>query len=929
MDILGKAQASVHESQARKAYEAEDYRKALTNYLQLLKFKLSSKSSSGLPDLYRSIGLCYMKLEVSLDDEKRRNTLKAAGYFIKSGDAFGEAGDPHNAGISYEFAGNCYEEVGDNAKAAEIDKKSAEMFGQSHEDYQSSHAYLEAAGYAEKNGDFAGAGEDYIKAAELEVNLKDSTKASSNYKHAGACFERLGKHERAREVYLLAGGLDEKLGDYVSAAKAFEAVALSEENLGDFKGALENHLKSADISEKNAKAGQAVTSYGNAGRCAMKLGDADGALKFMDQARKIASDSKDNKSEAKLLAAMGGAYQARGKVDDAINSFKASADASFRLGDRGTAVESLRKAIKLDEGRVSELSGGGKSAEAAGYLVDEAECFEKLKDFEQAADKFFKAAELLSKLEDPKKSSEVFMRAAEDYAHAKRPGKAADCYIKVGQFEKAGEYFSQKAAESLGLRDYFAAGESYETASYCFEKLARVNEVKDYCNKTIWQFTTFLDEAKNKGNADAAKVASAKRKITECYLRLDLARKSLPYAQLALDDYMKLNDERSRKIAEAEKHFLEAKIAFTQAQYEVSINGFKEAVRLVGEVGRKGFSEFYGGFLDGLAAKSQEVLKEIETKPDVLIVVGEPEGIEVDARAVMQVLLTNMGGTPVFDIAFMPYTPEGFRVIEKPAEISELAAGASSRLKVVVEPSEAGEFKFRPLEVLYHDKEGRKYMKSSNELKVKVPSEAGGLEVVSASKMDDALLSRIGAVFDEHLGGASGRKILLVGMQAEQKPQVTTGMLNYLLASKKLSGAYVTASIGGQQVTSITKEFSEAGRIRVIDVAAKMATDNPPQVEDVKVLPHPAALEILSHEIKDALENLPESQKFLILDDLPSLIKYNDEDSIKEFTLRLITSSWLEAVTLLIEYVRDDTPSQLVEGLEAKCDSHIKLYKTN
>ena len=82
--------------------------------------------------------------------------------------------------------------------------------------------------------------------------------------------------------------------------------------------------------------------------------------------------------------------------------------------------------------------------------------------------------------------------------------------------------------------------------------------------------------------------------------------------------------------------------------------------------------------------------------------------------------ITNNGTYPIKNPYLMPSAPQEFRITKEPVPIEEIPPGQIDEIAYEAEVRDKVTYRFAPLEILYKDKDGNKYMRASNEITVEV-----------------------------------------------------------------------------------------------------------------------------------------------------------------------------------------------------------------
>jgi len=911
-------------SRADKNLGSEEYRQALANYLKALKLKISIKDSSGYGQLYRKIGTCYMKMVGEFDIKKDTHLHKASEYFKKSAESFRDEGKHLDAGISYEFAANTHEILKEFDLAAEFDKLAAEMYSSANEIYQSSHAYNNSAKYYQDLGDYEKAAQSYIQAAELDLALKDYAKASKNYKSAGNCYRRIDDYEKAVEVYYTASGLDDKTGDYVSASNAHEIIARCQEKLGKSAEAIKEHERSYNIEIKEGLEDNATESLLNEGVDYQKVGDHDKAVEAFLRASSIAAAQGNNEFESRSLFGAALSQESQGLFIEAVENYLRSAEASTLASKREEAYDALKRAIDLSEKIASDFEGKGEYSKAADCWLNVAESHQNLHDEEKSAQAYNQRGVLLSKAGRADDSIESFKFAAERFIASKKFDDAAGSYIKAHEYQKAANLFTKNASDDLKEKKYFEAAQAYKTSSWCYARLKMKNKAKDLCNKYAWQYHTFITESEKAGTLDQAKKALALKNMGEANYRVGLLKRAPPLLEEALTIYEKIGDTREVALVSAEIALVSGLMLSGEAKWGEAMSKYEEVKEKLKGVDRSDFDEFYSEFVESLLARTDSAIQEIESKPDVVVAVDQPESLATSEEVALSAVISNKGVLPVREISFLPYCPNGIKSIGSPEKITELAAGESRRFEIKVEPTEVGEYSFKPLEILYQDNSGKKYMKASNEIKVQVAL-SHVEEKRQASEVMLEIIKRIEDKLESEFSSLSAGAIVLVSYEPGSYTQVYLSVLHYLSLTRNLNGVYVAVGNPAKSIINAAKDVGvDSSKLSFVDCISYLAGGSPENIENAVFVENPELLEEITMYLEKSLSNTSDP-KFLVFDSISSMLVYNDSKSIEEFIHTVANKLRLEGTLGVILIARDESTKTIERTVTQFVDKHVSI----
>jgi hypothetical protein len=197
------------------------------------------------------------------------------------------------------------------------------------------------------------------------------------------------------------------------------------------------------------------------------------------------------------------------------------------------------------------------------------------------------------------------------------------------------------------------------------------------------------------------------------------------------------------------------------------------------------------------------------------------------------------------------------------------------------------------------------------------------LEPLEASlREDDAIRVAV-----EKSVGAGDNRVVLISASSETHGRLVAGMLDVLVAKKGMGGVYISVSQPYEVILS-TMEASgiDVKDIYFIDCISKMAGQSGQLASDkVVFIDNPASLEEVSMHVDRLLAKVGKGKKFIFLDSLSSLLIYNDDKSVREFTHYIINKMRLEKMSGAILSIAKKEAEDLVKTLAPMCDAEIRI----
>jgi hypothetical protein len=170
-------------------------------------------------------------------------------------------------------------------------------------------------------------------------------------------------------------------------------------------------------------------------------------------------------------------------------------------------------------------------------------------------------------------------------------------------------------------------------------------------------------------------------------------------------------------------------------------------------------------------------------------------------------------------------------------------------------------------------------------------------------------------------------KVVLISSKSENHSQIVSNVLDILVNKRDMGGVYLSVTRPYDFILSTINPLGiSSSNIYFIDCISLMAGKAPSQKsENVVFIENPSSLEEVSMYLDKMLIKVQNKKKFLILDSLSSLLIYNTDKSVKEFTHFLINKIRLENVAGIILSIEKKEAEDLVKTLTPMCDAEIKF----
>ncbi|MBN2015129.1 MAG: tetratricopeptide repeat protein [Candidatus Altiarchaeota archaeon] len=707
-----------------------DYGHALDAYLTFLELKLKIMKSRPeytvkdyfkLVPYYIKIGDCHKNVSHYRKEERMRDFSKAAGYYKKAAAMYLELKEYPSANVYFEFASKTYEEVGLYKESADVFREIADMYLKLENHLIASSSYSKVGELYEKANAYDPAYESYTRAAQLSSTIGDINSASRNYRLAADILRKQGKHEDAVKDYISAAELGTEIERYADVAKTYIGVAQNYEEAGNLDNAVQYYIKAGETSLDNDDA-LAAEAFKNVGRCYQKMKKYVDAINYYKKSSTISSRLGNLADAAENYVNISSCYVMLGDYEQAADSYVsyaryASADPKNRDYSKGYV-----KAAELYTKLGDSYAVDGKFAEAIEFYAKAAKAYESVQKHDLEADLYLKMG-LLEKREDLGDFFNTFTKAAERYKTAGKPNKSAQCFFEINEYLQAGREFTDYAEEQLERGNLFHAAEGFRKAGDSYSELGQKDPMVDRYNKANQTYLKYVEKLRKLGITadDVSNIGEAYLGIAESNRVLGNLLNTKKFFEDALS-YFKTENNTGRVIlSEAFLSMVSAKLAIQRGDYPLASSLLSTAIeRFEESISQGEWDERYLRFLENNVGEARKLLTEVGEKPEISLVIDHSSYSFVDTSLLLNMTVTNHGNQSIKKISFLPHLPEEIKVIRSPPMIEELAAKKSVQSFIELSPKKKEKYRIKPLEVLYQDTRGNKYVKSSTNISIEI-----------------------------------------------------------------------------------------------------------------------------------------------------------------------------------------------------------------
>lgn len=174
----------------------------------------------------------------------------------------------------------------------------------------------------------------------------------------------------------------------------------------------------------------------------------------------------------------------------------------------------------------------------------------------------------------------------------------------------------------------------------------------------------------------------------------------------------------------------------------------------------------------------------------------------------------------------------------------------------------------------------------------------------------------------EKFESAGDPQLILLNTSSENYFEAVMESTKFML--KEGEGIYFTAS---RPYRYISKEMQrrkiKTDDLVFIDCISIMAGEH--SNGDCIFVENPAALEEISMYIDSMLDKMEGSKKFLVMDSLSTLLIYNSQASVKEFSMFLMNKLRIHGVGGVFVVLERELPKDIKQILIAMCDKTVQI----
>ncbi|MBD3260130.1 MAG: hypothetical protein GF334_00340 [Candidatus Altiarchaeales archaeon] len=188
-------------------------------------------------------------------------------------------------------------------------------------------------------------------------------------------------------------------------------------------------------------------------------------------------------------------------------------------------------------------------------------------------------------------------------------------------------------------------------------------------------------------------------------------------------------------------------------------------------------------------------------------------------------------------------------------------------------------------------------------------------------------LSEFKRKLSESLTHMDDKAVVSVSTSSVDHLPTVSALLDILTRKRGLGGVYISFTQPYQYLAEAVKQANvPLDDLFFIDCISKMAAKIPSEPkENVVFVENPSSLEEVNVHLNRMLDRVSSPKKFIFLDSLTSLLIYNDEKSVNEFSHFIINKARLSNIFTVLLFQKKEGAGKLHEKVEHICDKKIVL----
>ncbi|HHQ45155.1 MAG TPA: hypothetical protein ENN13_03355 [Candidatus Altiarchaeales archaeon] len=175
--------------------------------------------------------------------------------------------------------------------------------------------------------------------------------------------------------------------------------------------------------------------------------------------------------------------------------------------------------------------------------------------------------------------------------------------------------------------------------------------------------------------------------------------------------------------------------------------------------------------------------------------------------------------------------------------------------------------------------------------------------------------------------GMAANSIAVINIESHHHMDTVSGLLDILVNKKRMGGVYISVTRPYDYILeALDKAKVKSNDIYFIDCISQMAGKVPTTTDkNIVFVENPSSLEEVSMYLDRLLARVGSHNKFMLLDSVSSLMIYNTEKSVKEFTHFIMNKMRLESLGGVVLSIEKKEAEELVQTLVPMADKEIRL----
>ncbi|MCJ7479394.1 MAG: hypothetical protein MUP63_04425 [Candidatus Nanohaloarchaeota archaeon QJJ-7] len=169
-------------------------------------------------------------------------------------------------------------------------------------------------------------------------------------------------------------------------------------------------------------------------------------------------------------------------------------------------------------------------------------------------------------------------------------------------------------------------------------------------------------------------------------------------------------------------------------------------------------------------------------------------------------------------------------------------------------------------------------------------------------------------------------KIGLLIVESDEYVNTNMEVLKFLTEEKEAFGVYITINKPYGTIRNVLEEHSvETDKMFFVDAVSQEVGEDTVEDDHVVFLDSPKDLTGLSIVVSEAVDSMPDGEKFVFLDSLTTLTVYNEMDTVSQFAHFLTGKMRKWNVSGVIISMEEEMDDKLISQIRQFCDRTIEV----